>query len=767
MSELFLPPVEQLINVDLFNQLQESDVGQFGPDYTNLERYKQAGEYALEAMMYAQMAEDYSKEIYNKIKTILEGAGDAGTLATLSLDTGASKIGTFEGITVQEKFQQYESPVGFSKIGKVKSFEQLRDIEPDTPNEWVMVETVVVGGAVVNAIFHYDASDTTSIDDDYRIIVTNNGNKRWVYDCANGIDIRLGGLLADGSNFGTAANKIIKGEISKIIASNSTFLRIVQTIFVPHPTYLSKNSYYTIDTPIHIPSFMGFLGTGWIDLRTSLTTAAIVVNNMFPGLTGTMGGYINSQGFSTFKNNLGKFRLFGPGVTTSTEAGIQVGNTAVGDNINVRDLYIRDIQVRNFQYGIGFYGYDTYIITIEDCDFLQNNHNIGGLGIDKQNSGERILFRSCTIGNSRLHNIYWNLVGWNMTFDNCSLDYCGGSTLVFGNGGRGCVVRFTNGTFIEGFKSNLVSQEPISNSWVFDGGRKNRVIFDTAFINAQGVAGDFSSRRQIVAASADMLMIDFINTDIRWPKEESQPHVALFGYNDATAGYVSSRFVNTNTPYDQSLTKYGMSMNAGLYRFTTGVSGAAVGKDVATNLTFTTTGAGTATYGGIDTEDNLEYITLTSASPTDSFEIRNLELATPVTRFTDVYSAISIKMNGVTSGNVKASTRIYYSGTPTYTTTSSGTAPDLTYTTTRALSSKGNAIGTEKDVTALLSVQDTTLTTNKYVGVQTFCEVTNQVNNSLLLASPAIRITGFVGSIQVKLPAFWIPETTSINVMSL
>lgn len=765
MSEIFLPPVEQLINVDLFSALQESDVGQFGPDYTTLERYKQAGEYALEAQMYAQMAEDYSNEIYTKIKNLLATAGDAGTLATLSLDTGATMIGTMDNMSVQDKFNEYEGPAGFSKIGKVKSFEQLRQIEPDTANESVIVETVVAGGAVVNATFHYDVSDTTSLDDDYRIIITNNGNKRWVYDCDNGIDIRLGGLLEDGSNFGTAANKIIKGEIAKIIASNSTFLRVAQTIFVPHPTYLSKNPYYTINEPIHIPSFMGFLGTGWIDLRTSLITAPIIVNNMFPGLTGSMGGYINSQGFSTFKNNLGKFRLFGPGVTTSTSAGIQVGNTA-GGYINVRDLYVRDIQVRNFQYGIGFYGFDTYILTIEDCDFLQNNHNIGGLGTDKANSGERILFRSCTIGNSRLHNIYWDLVGWNVTFDNCSLDYCGGSTLVFAKGGKGCVFRFTNGTFIEGFKNNLVSLEPTA-PFIYDGGRKNRVIFDMAFINAQGVAGEFSSRRQIVATASDMLMVDFINTDIRWPKDESQPHVALLGYNDATAGYVSCRFVNTNTPYDQSLPKYGMSINAGLYRFTTGTAGATVGKDAATNLTFTPTGAGTVTYGGVDTEDNLEYITLTATSPTDAFEIRNLDLATPVTRFTDVYSAISIKMNGVTSGNVKSSTRIYYSGTPTYTTTASGTAPALTYSTTRALSSKGNAIGTEKDVTALLSVQDTTLTTNNYVGVQTFCEVTNQVNNSFLLASPAIRLTGFVGSIQVKLPAFWIPETTSINVMSL
>ena len=103
MSEFFLPPVKQLINVDLFNALQESDVGQFGPDYTNLERYKQAGEYALEAQMYAQMAEDYGNQTVQKVQQIIENAGDAGTLFTLALDSGASKIGTFSGKTVQEE----------------------------------------------------------------------------------------------------------------------------------------------------------------------------------------------------------------------------------------------------------------------------------------------------------------------------------------------------------------------------------------------------------------------------------------------------------------------------------------------------------------------------------------------------------------------------------------------------------------------------------------------------------------------------------------
>lgn len=128
MSEIFLPPVEQLINVDLFNSLQESDVGQFGPDYTNLERYKQAGEYALEAQMYAQMAEDYGNLTYKKIKNLLESSGDASTLVALSLETGASKIGTFSGKNVQEELNQvvkYINPMNYGAKGDGISFDDI------------------------------------------------------------------------------------------------------------------------------------------------------------------------------------------------------------------------------------------------------------------------------------------------------------------------------------------------------------------------------------------------------------------------------------------------------------------------------------------------------------------------------------------------------------------------------------------------------------------------------------------------------------------
>ncbi|MGV0272120.1 hypothetical protein ACOXC5_019545 [Klebsiella michiganensis] len=644
---------------------------------------------------------------------------------------------------------------GLKWLGKCSSIVSLRATEPTYDKQSITLHRAVPDGAIIDAVFFYDASDTTSEDDGYRIIVTPTGS-RWVTDCANGIDIRLGGLLADGSNFGSAANKIIRGEVKKIVDSDTTFIRAVQVMHVPHPTYLSKNAYYTIDEQIVIPSFMAFTGSGFIDLRTSLIDDCVVIRNEdFPGLTASMGGYIQAQGFSIFRNKSGKFRILGPGNTVSTGCGIAIGNTKSG-YLTVRDIFLADVVVRNFHVGLGFYGFDTYIITVERCDFVQNYYNVAGLGVNKSNSGERILIRSCTIGNSRSHNIYWDLVGWNVTFDNNSGDYAGGALLCLANGARACVFRFTNGSFAEGYGSYLISQNSTAPEWEYDNGRLNKVYFHASFFNAQKKAGEFSSRRQLVASSSTMLgHLEIVDCDFRFPDVESEPHVAIMGYNDGTSSRVRGFFRNANTPYEQCLMRYGDSLNSGLFRLS-GSEGTPVTLDPATNMTFSLTGGMTATYGGIDPDDGLVVVNLTATAETDTLEIRNQSLLTPVNRFNQIFSALSMKMSAVTAGAVTLSTKLYYYGKPTFTTLLVSSA----YQTSRAFNYLGSVIGATRNISELLTAEGTPLTTEKYVGVQTYCEVSYQYALGTLKASPAIRVSGYVGTMQIKLPVYWLPKGT-------
>ncbi|ECM9761999.1 hypothetical protein YL54_25865, partial [Salmonella enterica subsp. enterica serovar Typhimurium] len=67
-------------------------------------------------------------------------------------------------------------------LGKCSSIVSLRATEPTYDKQSITLHRAVPDGAIIDAVFFYDASDTTSEDDGYRIIVTPTG-ARWVTDC--------------------------------------------------------------------------------------------------------------------------------------------------------------------------------------------------------------------------------------------------------------------------------------------------------------------------------------------------------------------------------------------------------------------------------------------------------------------------------------------------------------------------------------------------------------------------------------------------------
>ncbi|EPN9892306.1 hypothetical protein ACT49V_005940, partial [Klebsiella michiganensis] len=93
---------------------------------------------------------------------------------------------------------------------------------------------------------------------------------------------------------------------------------------------------------------------------------------------------------------------------------------------------------------------------------------------------------------------------------------------------------------------------------------------------------------------------------------------------------------------------------------------------------------------------------------------------------------------------------------PTFTTTLTNNA----YQTSRAFNYLASVIGATRNISELLTAEGTPLTTEKYVGVQTYCEVGYQYALGTLKASPAIRVSGYVGTMQIKLPVYWLPKGT-------
>lgn len=703
---------DQLFNAEKIDQVVNSDDLQYS-DRFGKKRYTFTG-------------------LYNIIQNWMSSLNDT---------TGAGNVKTRSGLSVQ------------AELTGLGSVDEIRALEPVYKNQKVRVWKLSDSGTVINQDIYFDDSDTTTADDGYSVFVTPLG-ARWKVDVSRGISVEWGGLLADGSNLGTCINKIVTGELAKLISKNGVYTDIVTQINISSASKPRMIRQYILDQPVYLPSFFCIKAFSYTVIRyLNTTTPAFTINNQYPGLTSDMGSYINMQGSKIFSCDSGMIRLVGPGATTSQSSGICFGNLAAGSAIlDVRDTMISDIHVRGFKIGFEPHAFDTYICSFERMHLVGNYWNIGTTAIDKSNSGEKIIFRDCTIANSVSHNIYWNMVGWNMTFDNCSIDYAGGCALYLDNGGRANYFRFTNGTFIEGFATYLIQQAAMSTTWTQD---KNFIIFDNSFVNAATTAQvGWHPRRQIIKAPYDNNCIIFNNTPIKWPSAPSEPYLAIYGITDDTVKYNKGIYRCPVSPYEQPLLNYAASLNNGVTKFS-GTAGVAVTKDAATNFTFSKTSGVTAVYGAADS-DGLIPVILTFASTTDTVEISNNDLFFQIPHYGEINGGMSIMMSNITSGTLALLMKLYLYGNRTYTSTYNATGPTVTTKGDFALLSSYSS--ESYDVTSLLSVPDTPLTTSKYVGVQVTKQHTYSDPSNAIVVRPSLILSGIVGTISIKLPVYWMTE---------
>lgn len=94
-----------------------SNVSQFGPDDCDINRYKQAGEYAAESKYWACQSKKYHDDTITDVTNMLENAGDQATLVALAQPTGAGKIGVLQGGTIQDAIS-YITPEMYGPTGR-------------------------------------------------------------------------------------------------------------------------------------------------------------------------------------------------------------------------------------------------------------------------------------------------------------------------------------------------------------------------------------------------------------------------------------------------------------------------------------------------------------------------------------------------------------------------------------------------------------------------------------------------------------------------
>ena len=629
---------------------------------------------------------------------------------------------------------------GEKLIGKCSHVGALRSIEPSYSDQTITLLRVVPGGPVVNLQLTYDADDTTSEDDGYSVFVTA-GGARWKVDTSEGIDVRCAGLNLAGTNLGSCLNKIIKGELAKIISADD-MLAGVTNIKIKAKNHPKHNKRFVLDETVKYPSFFSIQPT---DFMTALVVRDIdgwIVSNNIDGLPPSVTEFVNQQGTTVLTGISGRIETVGPGVSTSTCAGVKFGNTSGGSAVlDLRDAVIKNINVRGFDKGLQLFGWDTYINTFEYCNISGNNYNIYADG-DKSNGGEKILFRSCVIGNAFKSNVYWNTPLTDVTFDNTSIDYAQQHAFHFGPLGRGNQFRLTNGSHVEGWGDMFIYSELSTIPSV----SKGYVTVDASCrIDCAGTSQSaWAPRRQIIVDPNSN-----INIDIKCPivfHGLSEPHVSLTGYQDNTGRFTRLSYECAASLYEACLSSYAHTLNSGLYLFS-GTPGAiinSVDADAGTGFSFTKSDpAVIIAYSEVDS-DGLQSISITITSASQTVEIFNKNLFAAIPFRARLYSAISVNIAGVTSGDVLISSRI---------------ASYLSDKTTGLATQTGTPSG----IVGQWNVPGTPLTMADYLGVQTFIENGYQSQSSHL-SRPSIQLTGWVGTIKIKLPAFWVQRGFGLGI---
>lgn len=767
MSEIFLPPVEQLINVDLFTALQESDVGQFGPDYTNLERYKQAGEYALEAQMYAQMAEDYGNQTVQKVQQIIENAGDAGTLLTLSLPTGASKVGTESGRSIQQEIDIV--------VNTCETIEKLRMFEPTKLNQKVVLAKAITTGPIINETFYFDSSDKTSPDNGFSIFVTNNG-ARWKLDTTFGYNVLIAGYDPALNNLAACINKIGEWFVNSAIADTQINNRKA-ILLVPG---LGYNTTYTLTETIKLPPSLVELRplTDMIfDFSSLTTTDAIVCSHEYDGLnsgkgnstngnSADAGGYvINPQGILYIKGAGITISKNASGDVTSTPSttgtGIVLGNRSRMSSgtayLNVRDTKVKNVRVFGFNGGIQFGTHDTYLCTVEDSNFYGNLYNQYQPNATVLNSGEGMRLVNVVLSNAGIDNIYINTDGHDYWYDKIHIDYAQQDGIRFGPDAASTMIM--SNSWLEGNFRYVISQPTKTTNRgqcrvLMQGGK---IVPNQYQVVYRGVRPIFKS------VVYDTLIVELEMVDLNGAYAGyscNDAYGSWCGLNDQTV--LTVRYRHSDTYKWLPRFKYGVGgyLANNIYTFT-GTTGAALPTSLATANTESAnhwsfaSGSATVVYGSSSDADSdgLIPVKITLTAPTEEVFLYCANYVQFPRSGVYLSNKCSVK-NAEATGAIIVQSVLRPLTYPNVTSTLNTANNIITNTNTEV--SRGSVTGESVDMISAINKPYLTVTSNNFVSTPPL-KITNY-NKGSLWSNPGLKFTGFVGTIYVKLPAYWFSD---------
>ncbi|MGH6349980.1 hypothetical protein ACRFP4_29395, partial [Klebsiella pneumoniae] len=277
------------------------------------------------------------------------------------------------------------------------------------------------------------------------------GGAVWDADISFGHNVFLAGYSDELNNLADCLNMIIQDKVNKVISRGYVVGGVDAEIRIPpNPNAENATVFYMNKKSVKIPSFLKVHSApGAIyDYSDFTTGVGIIGSNEFEGLTNSLmfldngGGWGTGAGASN-SHNTGGFigngcLIKGPNTTSNPNAttypGVRWGNVTYpsGNYAHFRDTTFFDARVSGWGSGFRPGAVDTYLMDVVACHFTNNTYGIdtytawSGSTPQWANSGEKISFRGCLIGNNRSHAVYLDNRGDFFYFDMCSIDYNGG-----------------------------------------------------------------------------------------------------------------------------------------------------------------------------------------------------------------------------------------------------------------------------------------------------------------------------------------------------
>lgn len=654
---------------------------------------------------------------------------------------------------------------GLKWIGKCKDLSTLRTIEPTISGQSIILERAVIGGPLLNVIMTHNPAASDAVDDGYSRFVTA-GGAVWDADISFGHNVFLAGYSDELNNLADCLNMIIQDKVNKVISRGYVAGGVDAEIRIPpNPNAEGMTDFYMNKKTVKIPSFLKVYSApaAIYDYSDFTTGVGIIGSNEFDGLTNDMmflnngGGWGAGSGASNSHNSGGFIGngclIKGPNTTSNPNAttypGVRWGNVTYpgGNQAHFRDTTFSDARVSGWGSGFRPGSVNTYLMDVVACHFTNNTYGIdtytawSGSTPQWANSGEKMSFRGCLIGNNRSHAVYLDNRGDFFYFDMCSIDYNGGDVFHCSPTNLG-EVNYING-HIEG-NSGLILNCPTRTT---NDGENNVKIRGAKIYPNKSTNDKYGGVRDIVFGTTirTILELDSCNIFCRAPYVNGA-YPTWKSYNPANLARIIIKYPGSGQTYRFLPSydgAYGYRINDKL--LFSGTENENVPTSRTGDFWCIKSGGASCVYGGAGDADSdgVIPIKITLNSPTDTVQLLFSRQITPERGTQHIHGFCSIKAAAFAGAlNVSAIARTIASVTRTV------TAAPGPVTETENLYGVNQSIS--QDILTSLANPTISITKDDYMGTRPLAVQLIGGNYSYL----GFLFTGGTGTFYVKLPVW-------------